>query len=496
MSKKNNTNAKAISSSSEEEISEEQDARSLPILLSIDSTGKERYWKCWVVDNILYREYGVVGGKPINSERSFEGKSLGKKNETTPEEQAWAEANKEWIKHIDKEYLPADDDEEGQSLLENILSSKQKSGGHNINSVAASGGRATKNISRKKTDTCMVNEIEGGAVIPMKAEVWELEDESDPTSVLPKVAKYFSECTGKGKNLVMNSTEFYAQPKLDGWRCRVMIQFNKVTEEAEIVMTSNSGKQYPWFSSLRTLFKEWLTCSKIDSADLLDGLDGELYCDQFVDENGAVMDPLTKFSTVCSICGLSRSEPHPLEDQIQFHCFDLIDKSGTISQKDRFNQRNHLFKCMPQSIKNTRRIIKVETLVLDNIDKIPETHNSFVDLGYEGIVVRTMNMMYKCGKRSPFMRKVKTMRDEEYEIFGCKLDKGVSSEHFVWILKTNDGKEFYSKPMGTKEQKLEWYRLRKNYIGKFLTVKFQEFSEDGVPRFPIAKAIRAGKGTD
>ena len=32
----------------------------------------------------------------------------------------------------------------------------------------------------------------------------------------------------------------------------------------------------------------------------------------------------------------------------------------------------------------------------------------------------------------------------------------------------------------------------KNYIGKMLTVIFQEYSGIGVPRFPVGKCIREG----
>jgi hypothetical protein len=514
--KKNNTNSDiskkskkivielSSESSSESEdteksiSSENEDVRFLPTLYATDSKGKERVWQCSVSGNVIYRKYGLVGGKLIESERSFEGKSIGKKNETSPEEQAWAEANKEWVKHLDKEYLPADDYEEGQKLLKGVNKEKKKTGGSNTNSVASAGGRAMKNISRKKTDTCMVDNIEGGPIIPMKAEVWELADDTDPLSVLPKVAKYFTISSGRGKNMVLEDTDFYVQPKIDGWRCRVMMQpassENGGDGNFEIVMTSNSGKQYPWFTSLRGLFIVWLTSKKINKADLLDGLDGELYADKFVNDDGVFLDPLTRFSTVCSICGLSRSEPHLLEDQIQFHCFDMIDASGTLTQTERFKCRDNLFKLLPTGCKT--RIISVETKILSELCLIPEVHNSYVALDYEGIMIRSFGMKYKCGKRTPEMRKVKYFKDEEYKIHGVKLDKGVSPEHFVWILQTEDGKEFSAKPKGTASEKLYWYKHKNNYIGKFLTVKFQEYSEDNIPRFPIAQRFRSGKGID
>lgn len=474
----------------------------LPLLYAKDSAGKLRVWKCWVIGDTVYREHGLVDGKHVFSERKFEGKNVGKKNETTPEEQAWNEANKEWVAHIDKEYAPDAKDKDGMNMMRKLKVEKEKTGGHNINSVASTtssaknntnGAKSAKNISRKKADTCMVDEIIGGTVIPMKAESWELADESDPYSVLPKVSKYFHAITGKGKNAVLEPTDFYVQPKLDGWRCRVALQKNS-NNTFEIVMTSNSGKQYPWFSSLRECFKKWLTAKLLNPVDCLDGLDGELYAQEFKDENGTVLDPLVRFSTVCSICALTRSVPHELEDQIQFHCFDLLDKTGTVSQKERFDRMDRLFKQLPKDVKS--RIIRVETKVLSSVEDVVDAHNEYEAQGYEGIILRTFNMKYKTGKRTAEMRKFKYFKDEEYEIIGCQVDKGVSKEHFVWLLKTEEGKEFSAKPIGTREQKLEWFKQQKLYVGKFLTVKFQEKTEEGVPRFPIAKHFRSAKGID
>jgi len=462
--------------------------KELPELFVIDSKGKKRSWKCWVVGDTVYRLYGLVDGKKIESKRTFIGKSIGKKNETTPEEQAWSEANKEWVKHVDKKYEPSKNDKKGQKLLEKIKTSKNTTGGHNINAGAAAGAQKTKLITRKMESTFMVDKIDGDCVIPMKAQVWEIDP--DDGSVLPKVSKYFSKTTGKGKNMKIEPTKFYGQPKLDGWRARVMLQTSK---GFEICITSNSGKQYPWFESLRKTMIDWL--KNVDYEDLLDGLDGELFVLQLYNNDESYVPQSALFSTICSICGLSRSQPHELEDQIQFHVFDLVDKSGKYTQVERFERLDRLWEHMPEETE--KRVVRVPTEIIENVEDVPEFHDKFASMGYEGIVVRTFQNFYKAGKRSTEMRKFKHFIDEEYEITGCKLDKGVPIEHFVWLLKSEEhDKTFSAKPMGTREEKLEWYKNRKKYIGRFLTVKFQEYTEDGIPRFPIAKEFRQLKGID
>ena len=58
----------------------------------------------------------------------------------------------------------------------------------------------------------------------------------------------------------------------------------------------------------------------------------------------------------------------------------------------------------------------------------------------------------------------------------------------IWICKKD--KEFRVRPRGTIEQRKEWFKNGKKYIGKMLTVIYQELSEQNVPRFPVGKAIR------
>jgi hypothetical protein len=87
-------------------VEESKAQKDLPTLFVLDTKGKLRMWKCWVIDDTVYREYGLVEGKKIKSERKFESKNIGKQNEKTAFEQALNEANKEWIARIDKKYAP------------------------------------------------------------------------------------------------------------------------------------------------------------------------------------------------------------------------------------------------------------------------------------------------------------------------------------------------------------------------------------------------------
>ena len=51
---------------------------------------------------------------------------------------------------------------------------------------------------------------------------------------------------------------------------------------------------------------------------------------------------------------------------------------------------------------------------------------------------------------------------------------------------------FSVRPKGTIEMRRDWFKNSKKYIGKKLTVIYQELSELGVPRFPVGKSVREG----
>lgn len=432
------------------------DGYCLPILYTSDKNGKIRVWRTWVVGKTVYRTSGLKDGKQIHWERTFEGKNIGKVNETSPEEQAILEAERTWTKQLDKKYKP--ECEEGMKLYNKVMKSKEKSSGHNINASSQIRGGKGKNVKRQTslaTDKVNVN------IIPMKAQTWEVHEGT--TTPLDKVIKYFDFDKG-----------VYIQWKLDGFRCVVRLQNN------DIVLTTNAGKQYPWFKSLREELKRF-----IKGKDYLDGLDGEIYNHTLVNENGKEYNQEQRFSMIQGISSISRTEPHQLEDQICFYVFDLVDLSGKYTQKERFDKLNKLFKGFKSD-----RIIMTKTEIINKPLEIVKKHDQYANEGYEGIIIRSLDLKYKVKYRSLSMRKYKYFIDEEYVIVDVTKDKGVAKEYFVWVCMNDKGKKFKAKPMGTSEEREYWYDNHKKFIGKLLTVKFQEYTEEGVPRFPVAKGFR------
>ena len=80
--------------------------------------------------------------------------------------------------------------------------------------------------------------------------------------------------------------------------------------------------------------------------------------------------------------------------------------------------------------------------------------------------------------------------EEEFEIISFHDGEGHDKNMVIWECKTSAGKLFSVKPRGTFEERRAMFINANNQIGRFLTVIFQEYSAEGVPRFPVGKSIR------
>ena len=113
----------------------------------------------------------------------------------------------------------------------------------------------------------------------------------------------------------------------------------------------------------------------------------------------------------------------------------------------------------------------------------------FVSQGHEGIMIRDSMSTYEIGKRSNYLLKYKAFQTEEYPIVDVKEGTGREKGTAIWICKTGE-QHFSVKPEGTLEKRREYLTEKEKYIGKQLTVRFQNLTAIGVPRFPVGVVVR------
>lgn len=117
-------------------------------------------------------------------------------------------------------------------------------------------------------------------------------------------------------------------------------------------------------------------------------------------------------------------------------------------------------------------------------------HDAYVAEGYEGLIVRNKKGAYHLATRSADLQKYKEFEDDEYEVVGFTEGEGHEKGLVIWTCKTKDGKKFNVRPRGTHEERAQLFKDAGSYVGKKLTVRFQELTGDGIPRFPVGITFR------
>jgi predicted DNA-binding WGR domain protein len=498
----------------EEEIEEEVDEDGgvptsyvLPPIYNTDSKGKERVHLSWVKGNVLTKKHGETDGKHTLADRSFEGKNIGRANETDANEQACREGERDWVKQVNKGYKPKISDKKGYAVYKLVIAEKAKQGGVNTNTwmILAKELRGVeiaapkpKSATAAKTAAAKSKKKANNGTLPgYKSDLFpmgcqKLVPPNRPaTDPEPKVLKYMNFENG-----------VYIQRKLDGIRCLVRIVEHPDSGEKYVVMTSRASNQFVHLKSLRAQVLDFLKGRE----DVV--LDCEVYQHEIrasvtykkvggknkvvFGEGDEIIPRIMNFKAITSTVRSSMTDPGPLEDQMCLYVFDIVDPTEELTQDERFEQLDALF-ARKGIAKKCPRMIQVERFEISSPEEIPEYQDKFVKEGYEGVVLRDKALKYEClqkNKKSKWMRKYKYFFDAEFEIVGVERDKGVPREQFSWICRTENGVKFKAKPEGTREMKWEWYDNKEEIIGKMLIVRYQDLEDSGKPRFPIAIEIR------
>ena len=348
------------------------------------ATGKTKVWTVYAQGNRVIINHGQLDGKMVEHEEICEGKNIGKKNETSPEQQAILVAKSSWDKKVKSGYSP-----EQSAVAETYF--------------------------------------------PMLAN--ELND---------KLVKY----------------PCYVQPKLDGIRCLIYVK------DGKIYFQSRNHSMFQDFPHLKhditmILFRNPGIKNLI--------LDGELYNHDL---------------TFQQITSIVRKKDHPDLEKIEYHLYDLYIPDKT------YEERYEIIRGLTNYIpgKNMRRmVIPVVTNTVNNREELEAKHSEYVQDNYEGLMVRIPSGLYRQQIRSKDLLKYKHFKDAEFKVIGMHEGNGGIA---VFDCITPNGRTFGVNMKCTKEEKQNYLTNFEEYNGKLLTVRYQEMTDDGVPRFPVGIEFR------
>ena len=358
-------------------------------IYKLDSKGNERFLTVKAVGAEMIQISGLVDtDSPVEHKKTCKAKNVGKANETTPEEQAIAEAEAKWVKKIDEGYFES---------LEEANSLKV------ILPMLAKGYEKEK----KKID-------------------WE--DEDNPV---------------------------YVQPKLDGMR-----SFN-----LDGTITSRKGKE---IDTVTHIINE---VAKLEAGRL----DGELYAHGYSFQ--ANMKAIKKIRDTKNTI-----ENYPATVEVKFHVYDMIvDKP--------FKERYEMLK---EICEKAEHIVLVPTYIIKNEKELNEYHSKFLEEGYEGTIVRHGKASYKVNARSSNLLKFKDFIDIAVKL----IDVTPAEQRETWgvpVLELPDGRTFRAGARLSHAEREDLLTNKEKYIGKTAEIRFFEYTDDGIPRFPVLVGFRLDK---
>ena len=425
-----------------------------PILYGIEKNGKTKVWIAKIylkgkhtlamalastqIHAFATIEHGQQDGKKQLTIREYtEGKNIGKKNETTPLQQCIAETKRKWTDKHEKESYKETTPHQGQGQEQ----------------------------EQKQDQVLGTQQIE-----PIK-------------KYFPMLAHTFEPITATAKK---NNIVFpcFTQPKLDGLRC--IMYRDPITDVLHC--QSRTGSYFDTMDHIK------ISLAPIFAKHPTTIFDGELYTTEIPFEE---------------LAGLIKKKKLTTKDQerlhaIQYHIYDIVDETKPFEERHAMIRKifaqdaasrmasPHAHADTPSSRSNHMPpfICLVPTTEAKTPADFRTQFGVFIESGYEGIMLRNKKGMYRCNYRSHDLQKYKEFLEDEFPIIGFTQGDGRDKGTIIWICVTKEGKEFSVRPRGSIEHRRKLFETGEKYVGKKLTIIYQELTEEGKPRFPVGKDVR------
>lgn len=318
-----------------------------------------------------------------------------------------------------------------------------------------------KATTAKGKNTGKINETtpEEQAIIEARA-VWvkkqkanySLSPEAPVTTLLPmKVNEY-------QKHLKKVADVVFTSPKLNG--VNVEYRLDRSGPVQVLRLLSRGGENYPIPEHQREQALLLLNVLGTNS------INGEMYC------HGEHLQDI-----------MAATKKHnELTPKLKFYVFDFPEVPGTYQERCKT-----MYDIDNDSETNTPDFPFIPVWVARSPEEIEDQYEQCMAAGYEGLMVRNPDGLYKYNTRSLDVFKYKKMQDAEFKIMGFKLDK---NKHVVYDAITATGDTFSVKRRGTSEERLKDAEEAPSNIGRWLRVEYECYSKGGIPLKPVGDIFR------
>lgn len=277
-----------------------------------------------------------------------------------------------------------------------------------------------------------------------------IEEAENDTAIFPMLAKDY----GKESKKINWVQPVFAQPKLDGMRC-----LGFVSKSGKVKLMSRDGKI---IQNMGHIEKQLSTIGQ----EII--LDGELY------QHGL---------TFQENMSLIKRYQEGKTEFINYNVYDVVEDRP-------FHERVRTLGI----VRNFTSVLEVMTVPIYHEVDLQNYHETFVAGGYEGTIVRHGEESYKAGARSSHLLKYKDFIDIAESIVDVipgdqRPEWGVP----VFYLNGDPNMRFEAGTRMTHEQRIDLLTNKNEYLGKTAEVRFFQYTDKGVPRFPVMVGFRLDK---
>jgi DNA ligase-1 len=173
-------------------------------------------------------------------------------------------------------------------------------------------------------------------------------------------------------------------------------------------------------------------------------------------------------------------------ERVKYHVYDIVSDAP-------FSARTLV---VNEILQGLFYVNLVPTYVVNNEEEITGYHLQFISEGYEGTIIRHSEAGYAVNKRSSQLLKYKDFIDEVYEVVDivpsesrpdqgvivCDLGNGMGPKTLF-----NCGMKF------SHFERKVMLDMKEEYIGQKAEVRFFEYTDGGIPRFPVCVGFRLDK---
>ena len=266
---------------------------------------------------------------------------------------------------------------------------------------------------------------------------------------------------------------FMGQYKINGLRCIICAKSNPMDMFNNISLTYHSRTGEDWTTKMSWM--DDIIIQRLDK-ELIDAmieegvcLDGELYI------------PGYSVNDINSFVKNTNLKQHYL---LQYWCYDLCYENMTASHRMQIKSKwcsaaywiN--IKTKEEHLNNKNPFVLLSNYLISNYDEAITARNKYIDLGFEGLIIRNPNSEYQFGKRNQAMFKFKKIDDGKFEIIDI-ISEGKKRKNLGKLILRNDiNDELFECTYNASHDAQEEILINKNkYIGNyFALVEFRERS--------------------